>query len=55
MMTFHGNLREVEEMISIMKQDDLDFQSKLQALRVDETHPHYKLIEKILRKTAAKK
>ncbi len=55
MRIFQGNLREIEEMIAVLKQEDLDFQSKLQALRVDERHPHYRLIEKILKKTTAKK
>jgi hypothetical protein len=52
-MNFNGNLRDLEKLISIMRQDELDFQSKLQALRVDESHPHYRLIEKILKKPKA--
>jgi hypothetical protein len=49
-MNFNGNLRDLEELLAVLRQDELDFQSKLQALRIDESHPHYKLIEKILRK-----
>lgn len=42
----------LDNMIAVLKNDELDFQAKLQALRVDASHPQYPVIEMLLKKTA---